>query len=130
MKLIRFDYPTATDFEQLLGALLPAGSRFNGVSHPAVNLSEDAEHYYVKVELPGVKKEDVTVELDNGVLTVGAKRTAACATECQKEVAFERSINLPEGIDPAKIQAVYENGLLTLTLAKPEAVKPRRIDVQ
>ena len=130
MNLLRYNYPTATDFEQLFGALLPAGSRFSGVSHPAVNLSEDADHYYVKVELPGVKKEDITVELDQGVLTVGAKRTSACATDCQKEATFERSLDVPEGIDPAKIQAVYENGLLTLTLVKPETVKPRRIDVK
>jgi len=129
MNLIRYSYPTATDFEQLFGALLPATSRYSGVTGgQTVDLSEDAENYFVKVGLPGVKKEDITVELDNGSLTVSAKH-AACATACEKEVEFQRSINVPEGVDAAKIQAVYENGLLTLTLPKPEAVKPRRIDL-
>jgi HSP20 family protein len=129
MRLIRYDYPSTTDFERLFGALLPTPARFNGCGATVSDVSEDATNYYVKVELPGVKKEDISVELDNAVLTVSAKR-AVKTVEGEKSVAFERSIDVPEGVDAAKIQAVYENGLLTLTLVKPEAVKPRRIDVQ
>jgi HSP20 family protein len=92
-------------------------------------LSEDATNYYVKVELPGVKKEDVAVELDNSVLTVTAKRAVTTA-EGEKVVEFQRTFDVPEGVDATKIQPAYENGLLTLTLAKPEVVKPRRIDVR
>jgi HSP20 family protein len=130
MKLIRYDYPASTDFERLFGALLPAASRYNGVAGgPAVDLSEDTGNYYVKVELPGVRKEDIAIELDDTVLTVTAKRAVKTA-EGEKSAEFTRSIDVPEGVDAAKIQAVYENGLLTLTLPKPEAVKPRRIDVK
>jgi HSP20 family protein len=128
MRLIRYDYAAPTDFERLFGALLPTATRCNSVGATLGGVSEDAGNYYVKVELPGVKKEDITVELDDSVLTVSAKRAEQTA-EGEKSVAFERSIDVPEGVDAAKIQAVYENGLLTLTLVKPEAVKPRRIDV-
>ena len=128
MRLIRYDYPTSTDFERLFGALLPTATRCNGGGVTLAGVSEDAEHYYVKVELPGVKKEDITVELDSAVLTVSAKRAVQTA-EGEKNAEFARSIDVPEGVDAAKIQAVYENGLLTLTLPKPEATKPRRIDV-
>jgi len=130
MKLIRYDYPATADFERLFGALFPAGTRFNGATGCATtDLTEDAENYYAKVELPGVKKEDVAVELDNSLLTVTAKRTVKTA-EGEKSVEFARSLTLPEGVDATKVQAVYENGLLTLTLPKPEVVKPRRIEVR
>ncbi len=128
MRLIRYDYPAPTDFERFFGALLPAASRYNCRGTTLAGVTEDASNYYVKVELPGVKKEDITVELDNSVLTVNAKR-AVKTTEGETTAEFSRSLDVPEGVDAAKIQAVYENGLLTLTLAKPEAVKPRRIDV-
>jgi HSP20 family protein len=130
MRLIRYDYPATADLERYFGALFPTGSRCNSAAGcPTADLSEDATNYYVKVELPGVKKEDVAVELDNSVLTVTAKRAVTTA-EGEKVVEFQRTFDVPEGVDATKIQAAYENGLLTLTLAKPEVVKPRRIDVR
>jgi HSP20 family protein len=130
MRLIRYDYPTSTDFERIFGALLPGANRCQGGGGVTLaGVSEDAGNYYVKVELPGVKKEDVTVEFDSSVLTVSAKRAVSTA-EGEKDAEFTRSIDVPEGVDAAKVQAVYENGLLTLTLPKPEAAKPRRIDVK
>ena len=130
MRQIRYDYPVPADFERLFGALFPTGSRCNSAAGCATaDVTEDAENLYVKVELPGVKKEDITVELDDTVLTVTAKR-AVKTPEGDQNVEFKRSLDVPEGVDATKIQAAYENGLLTLTLPKPEVVKPRRIDVR
>jgi HSP20 family protein len=126
MRLIRYQYPTPADFEQFFGSLLPNSSR---CGTPATNLTEDENNYVVRVELPGVRKEDVTVELENNELTVRATRTDK-TTEGESKAEFSREFTVPEGVDATKVKAAYENGVLTLTLPKPEAHKPRRIDVQ
>jgi HSP20 family protein len=142
MKLIRYEYPdlsSLNEFNRFLGTLFPAVSRadtaFDSLlgnarwaGSPAADLYEDDGHYYVKLELPGVKKEDVQVEIENAVLTVTAKRATA-TKEGETSAEFSRSLTVPEGVDNAKIQAAYENGVLTLTLPKTEARQPRRIDV-
>ena len=90
MKLIRYEYPASTDFDRVLGALCPTSGRCTSAfddllagaawtSSPKVELSEEADHYQAKVELPGVKKEDLKVELENSVLTVSAKRAVKTA---------------------------------------------------
>jgi HSP20 family protein len=135
MKFIRYQSPTLPSF----GTAFPAFTRLGGVfdhllgsapwaGSPAADLFEDDANYYVKVELPGVKKEDLAVELENAVLTVAGRR-AVKTDEGESTAEFSRSVSVPEGVDPAKITAAYENGVLTLTLPKPEARKPRRIIV-
>ena len=142
MKLIRYEspnLPTLGDFNCAFGTAFPAFSRLGGVfdhllgsapwaGSPAADLYEDDGHFYVKVELPGVKKDDVAVELENAVLTVSGRR--AVKTDSGESTAeFSRRVSVPEGVDPATITAAYENGVLTLTLPKPEARKARRITV-
>ena len=142
MKLIRYaspNRPSLTDLERLVGSTFPACDRFatafdsllsgaTWTGSPAADLYEDDDHYYVKVELPGVKKDDLRVELENSVLTVAAKR-ATKAADGEEDAEFTRSLSLPDGVDPARITAAYENGVLKVTLPKPEAVKPRRITI-
>lgn len=137
MKLIRYTYPAPTDFDRVFGALFPANSRLgnvfdvfrtNGTATPAADLYEDADNYYVKVELPGVRKEDVAVTLEDDVLTVTATRTEKGA-EGEAREEFRRSAGVPDGIDAGKVTAAYENGVLTVTLPKPETRKPRQITV-
>jgi len=141
MRLIRYDYPASTDFDRFLGALFPTSTRCaNGacdtsdtgtanVGYPATDLTEDAEHYYVKVELPGVKKEDIQVEFENSVLSLTAKR-ATKTKDGESTAEYRRALTVPEGVNADKLEAAYENGLLTLTLPKAEQSKPRRIDVR
>jgi HSP20 family protein len=141
MKLIRYSYPAATDFDRYFGALLPTAPRCasggcdtqatgtSNVGYPATDLSEDADHYYVKVELPGVKKEDIQVEVENSVLSLTAKRTDK-TKDGESTAEYRRVLNVPEGVDAEKVVATHENGLLTLTLPKAEQVKPRRIEVR
>ena len=138
MKLIRYEYPAPTDFERLFGALFPARTRLGNVfdtllngglaGTPAADLYEDADNYHVKVELPGVRKEDIRVELENAVLTLSATRVEK-GKDGESSAEFSRSLAVPEGVDPGKVQAAYENGVLTVTLPKAEGRKPRQITV-
>ena len=139
MKLIRYEYPAPTDFDRFLGALFPTANRCGDAcnttesatwtSAPRVNLSETAENYEAKVELPGVKKEDIKVEFENSVLSVSAKRAVKTA-EGDTTAEYSRSFTVPAGVDAGKVQAAYENGVLTLTLPKTPEAKLRTIEVR
>ena len=141
MKLIRYSYPAPTDFDRFLGALFPTAghcasgacdtqtSGTSNVGYPATDVTEDAGHYYVKVELPGVKKEDIQVEVENSVLSLTAKRTDKTA-DGESTAEYRRVLNVPAGVDAGQVVATHENGLLTLTLPKAEQAKPRRIEVR
>jgi HSP20 family protein len=103
-----------------------------------VDLYQDKDTFKVRAELPGFRKEDISVEVTDSVLTVtGYQKTATKSDQQDKEVALtsrerrvSRAVSLPENIDAEKINAAYENGVLTVTLPKAEAVKPRRIEIQ
>lgn len=139
MKLIRYAYPAPSELERVFGALFPSSNRcgnaldtFEGGSWtgaPAANVYEDADNYRVQVELPGARKEDITVALENAELTVTATRKEN-GPDGDSSAEYRRSLTVPEGIDPAKVEAVYENGVLTVTLPKPASRKPRSITVK
>jgi HSP20 family protein len=140
MKIIRYEYPGLNDFNQVFGSVFPALSRLGNTCEgscttgsravsPAVSLYEDADHYYAKVELPGIRKEDIKLELENDVLTVTAKRVEK-TKDGETTTDFATRLPVPEDVDTAKVDAAYADGLLTLTLTKQEARKPRQIDVR
>lgn len=139
MKLIRYAYPAPTDLERVLGTLFPTSTRFgqafdafagaNDSGTPAADVYEDANSYYVTVELPGARKEDIHVAVEDAVLTVSATRVEK-NTEGEARTEYRRSLAVPESLDPAKVTAAYENGVLTVTLPKLEARKPRTITIQ
>ena len=104
---------------------------------PQLNMCENATGYEVSVDLPGMKPEDVSVEVHENQLTISGKR------EVEKEETgktfhrlerrsgeFRRVINLPAAVDAAKISANYEQGVLRVTLPKSEKLKPTRISIQ
>ncbi|MDQ5978229.1 MAG: hypothetical protein QG602_1203 [Verrucomicrobiota bacterium] len=90
----------------------------------AVDLYEDQDNTYVRAELPGVNRDDISVEMVDGFLTINATRK-------HKEEAFtlNRSVSIPEAVQADKVTAAYENGVLTVTLPKQEQAKPRKINV-
>jgi HSP20 family protein len=111
--------------------------QFQFGSTPALDLYEDKENVVVKVELPGMKKEDIAISLEDGVLTVSGERkqdsTQESATICRCERVsgrFERQISLPTPVDEAKIKATYTDGILTVTLPRAEEAKPKQIPVE
>jgi len=101
-----------------------------------IDLYQDKDAFVVRAELPGFRKEDLSVEVVDGILTVtghqktetGEKEKDAKGTTQERRVS--RSLSLPEQANPEKIQAAYENGILTVTLPKREEVKPRQIAIE
>ena len=101
-----------------------------------VDIREDADHIYVDAEMPGFKKDEIEVTLENGVLTISASREqkkvddrTAHLTE-RRFSRISRSFTLPNTVDESKVEARLEDGVLHLTLNKREEVKPRRIEVK
>jgi HSP20 family protein len=118
-------------FERMWSWSPATGSRLTGFV-PLLDVAEFDDHYLVHVDLPGVKKEDVSVELQSGLLTISGVRTPIESKAQRQERpygAFTRSLTLPEGIDADAIAADYVDGVLTLTVPKPEGSKPRKIAV-
>ncbi|MCD6223743.1 MAG: Hsp20/alpha crystallin family protein [Deltaproteobacteria bacterium] len=103
---------------------------------PAVDIYEDKSNIYLDVEIPGMKKEDVKVKVEDKTLTVSGERKLE--REEKKEGyyrmersygSFCRSFYLPDNVDPAKIKAKYESGVLKLSIPKKEEAKPKEIPV-
>ena len=104
---------------------------------PAVDIFETPEHeFVVKAELPDVKREDITVTFENGVLTLtGERKTEFDATQGtyhRSEIAygrFSRSFTLPATVDANRINAAYRDGVLTIRVPQREEARPRQISV-
>ncbi len=95
----------------------------------ATDLFEDADHYFARFEIPGVKKEDIAIELLDRELTVTARKTLR-SDEGEQAFTLTRSLSMPVGISSEVISAKLEDGVLTLTLPKPAEQKPRAITIE
>src|SRR5215213_9534789 len=103
---------------------------------PAMDLVETENHFVLRADLPGLSEEDVTIEVEDRVLTVSGERKAEHETskEGYHRVerafgAFSRALTLPEGVDPEGIAASFDKGVLEVRIPKPEVRKPRRISI-
>lgn len=104
---------------------------------PAVDLTEDGDQFVLKAELPGLKKEDIQLSVEDGVLKLSGERKSA-SSETEGTLIrserftgrFERAFTLPTPVDVAKVRARYEDGILTVDLPKLEEAKPRQIQVE
>ncbi len=94
----------------------------------AVDVYEDESSYYARLEVPGVKKEDAKIEIEDRRLSVKVSRKTATA-EGEVSIEMARTLTVPEGIEVENISAKLEDGLLTVTLPKAEARKPRLIEL-
>jgi HSP20 family protein len=103
----------------------------------AVDVREDADHIYVEAELPGYKKNDVEITLENQTLTIAAERKEEQKQEQKGQMLlherrysrFLRAFTLPPTVDDSKVDAKLADGVLTVTLNKREETKPRKITV-
>ena len=103
---------------------------------PALDAHEDKESFTVQVELPGFKREDIQVSLQDGVLTISGERKeekVSQETEVHRQERyygkFSRAFTLPTAVAADKVKAAYKDGILTVTLPKAEEAKPKHIDV-
>ncbi|MDH3688024.1 MAG: Hsp20/alpha crystallin family protein [Gammaproteobacteria bacterium] len=105
---------------------------------PAIDVIEKDGEYLVRAELPGVKKEDLDVSIQDGVLTINAqskyeneeKKDGRVIRQERHYGKYVRSMRLGEVIDDKNIKAEYKDGILELVLSKAEEVKPKKIDVE
>jgi len=114
--------PSLSHFINNLGEVLPgvSGDRL------AVDVHEDKDNYLASFEVPGVKKEDVKIELNNGLLTVSAEKREKNGDN-ESSYSLTRSVSVPDGVNVEAIAAKLEDGILTVTLPKAEHSKPRSI---
>jgi len=104
---------------------------------PVANISETADTYLIRAELPEVAKKDIDVSVHEGVITIRGERRLENQTNDEKHHriessygAFARSFTLPADVDETRIQAESKDGVLTVRLPKTEVRKPRPIEVQ
>lgn len=104
------------------------GEIFPGVTSDklAVDVHEDKDAYHASFEVPGVKKDDVKIELNNGMLTVSAEKREKNGDN-ESSYSLSRSVSVPEGVNVEAIGAKLEDGILRVTLPKAEHRKPRNI---
>ena len=145
MRLVRYTYPSFRTMTPTFGGL--ARSPWSGLeteidrlfetalsdfgTAPSarfpVDLYEDKDNTYVRAELPGVSRDDITVEMTEGYLTIAASRKSA--DEKEESFAFSRAVSIADEVQTDKVTANYENGVLTVTLPKREEAKPKKITV-
>jgi HSP20 family protein len=103
---------------------------------PAMDLVETDGDFVLRADLPGVDEKDVSIELEDRVLTISGERKAE--HEERKEGfyrverssgSFTRTLTLPEGVDPASIKANFDKGVLEVRIPKPEEKKPHRVSI-
>ena len=104
---------------------------------PSVDVSETDGEYQIKAEIPDVKKEDVKVTLEDGVLTIQGERKQEKEEKGKKYHrvecsygSFVRSFTLPDLVDEEKVKAEFKDGVLNLKLPKSEKAKPKAIEVK
>ena len=103
---------------------------------PPMDLVEAEDHFVLKADLPGLSEGDVNIEVQDGTLTISGEREAEHE---QRERgwyriersfgSFNRSLTLPDGVDPDRIEAAFSDGVLERRIPKPEERKPRRISI-
>lgn len=123
---IRTDAPSRFDGEDGLGSWVPP-----------VDIFEKNENLVLRVELPGVEKDDIQISVENGVLSLHGQRRRDQEIDEKNSYrlersygAFGRSFSLPTTVDASKIVASYRDGVLEVTLPKAEEAKPKRVPIQ
>jgi len=126
------------EFNTMLGRFF--GAQDGGGSRLApygVDVREDADHIYVEAELPGFRKEDIDITLENSTLTISAERKESNQQDEKGDwllrerrySRFLRSFTLPPTVDERSVDAKLNDGVLTVVLNKREETKPRKISV-
>ena len=115
----------------------PVGGRSGYSGVPAIDLIQNKDEVIVKASLPGLTTDDIHITLTNGVLTLSGeykqeeiKKEETYHLREHRYGSFERSISLPVEVDLDKTKAEFMNGILTITLPKVEAIKPRTISIK
>jgi HSP20 family protein len=103
---------------------------------PPVDLVEAEDHFVLKADLPGLSESDVSIEVQDGTLTISGERSSEHEARergwyrIERSFgSFRRSLTLPDGVDPDGISASFDRGVLEVRIPKPEERKPRRVEI-
>ena len=135
MSLLMKPEPFSSDFNRLFNTLFDESRTQRWV--PAMDLVEADDHFLLKADLPGLAEEDVSIEIRDNTLTIAGERKS----EYEKRErgwyrveratgSFSRSLSLPEGVDADAVTAEFARGVLEVRIPKPEARKPRRVQIK
>jgi HSP20 family protein len=137
MSLVRWEpLSLQTLFDSVFDAPTPTRSGALRRWLPAMDLVEAEDRYVLKADLPGLAEDDIKIEFEDRTLTVSGERKSEHETKKDGYVrverafgSFSRSLTLPEGVDPEAVTASFDRGVLEVSIPKPEARKPRRIEI-
>lgn len=134
--------PVDTLIDRFFNEAMPAFGNEFGVeffgnnSYPKVDVIDHPDHISIEAEIPGLSKDDVSVDLEERVLTItGSKREDALESDARyirkelKRSSFKRSFKLGENMNVKKIEADFNNGLLNITVPKSEKDEPRKVKI-
>jgi len=123
------------EIDRFFEAPIARTSEFLGWT-PAFDVYEEKDNFIVKAELPGMKREDINVSLQDGNLIISGERRSETKSENAEAYRaeryfgkFQRSVALPTLVAADKVKAQYKDGVLTVTLPKSEEAKPKQIEV-
>lgn len=137
---IRILTPFETQVDRLFSDAVRSLGHQAGEYAPACNVWEDADHFGVELSLPGWRSDEVTIEAENGYVTVEGKRKEDMTEENSlaksyhvREIntgSFSRSFRLPTNLEWDQAKATFAEGILTIAFPKRPDAKPRRIAIQ
>lgn len=124
------------EFDRVLSRYMGESEMPAALAPYAVDVHEDADHFYVEAELPGFKKEEVEITLESGILMIHAERKEEEKSKKGEPLhverrwsEFQRSFTLPTAVKEDSVRAELKDGLLEITMDKREEVKPRKIQI-
>ena len=157
MRLVRYSYPSfrtlapsfggfprspwtglESEIDRLFATALGGFASASPVRF-AVDLYEDKANTYVRAELPGLKREEINVEMTDGYLTIAAAHQAPVPAKGHEQAgegptgesfSFSRAISVADDVQADKVSATYEHGVLTVTLPKRETAQPKKVAVK
>lgn len=142
-------YGMQREFNRLFDTFFPSTEKVadpepqSAVWRPTVDLHENAEGFIADIELPGLKKEDVKINFQDGTLSIsgerkyayekggedGAQKDGSCHRMERFYGRFHRTFTFPTAVDADKIVATFEHGVLKVVVPKAEVLKPRQIEI-
>jgi HSP20 family protein len=136
MALVVNPQPFSRDVDRLFDAFF-GGERDSRRWVPQMDLVEAEDHFLLKADLPGLDENDVSIEVQDGTLTISGERKAEHESSergwyrIERSFgSFSRSLTLPDRVDPDGISASFDRGVLEVRIPKPEEHKPRRVEIK
>jgi HSP20 family protein len=137
MALLMKPQPFTRDVDRLFDAFFATDRDQSRRWVPPVDLVEAEDHFVLRADLPGLTEQDVSIEVQDSTLTISGERGAQDESEQRGWYriersfgSFSRSLTLPDGVDADAISARFDNGVLEVSIPKPEERKPRRVQIK